>query len=682
MPKVDFRALLDSSPNNYMVLDRDLRFVWANRAYLATTASRLEDLVGRHITDAFPNDPGDPRNASARLLRESFERVLATGEPDAIALIPYRVQREPGGSLEERMWSATHTPIADESGKLAFILQHTVDVTELERLRSAAPADVGVGVLRRAEQVQQAWQARDREIRDLRGLFDQAPGFICFLRGPEHVYELANAAYSQLVGHRDLIGKPIRRALPELVDQGFFDLLDDVTRSRRPFVGRGVEVKLMKEPGAPLETSYVDFVYQPIEGDDGEAIGIFVQGHDITQQKLAEKERAMLLEREQAARAEAERANRLKDDFLATVSHELRTPLSAILGWVQMLRRPEPPEERRRRGLEVIERNARAQAAIIEDILDVTRILSGKLHVSREPVELSAVVEAAVESVRVGAESKGLRIDFAACPRVAVAGDAARLQQIAVNLLSNAVKFTPSGGRVGVVVEQIGGEALLNVSDTGPGIAADFLPHVFERFRQAETGFARTHGGLGLGLAIVKYLVEVHGGSVSAHSDGLGRGASFSVRLPAISSSRREALPEAPAPLPAPATLSGVRVLVVDDDPDMRELLRDLLTGCGAQVETAASAARAIESVQSSRPDIVLTDIGMPHEDGYSLVRKLAKDLPAVALTAYARGEDREQALRAGFRAHVAKPVDVAELLAVMAALAPRRTMSHAPVQR
>ncbi len=673
MPNLDFAALLEASPNNYMVLDRDLRYVWANAAYLSTTGSTLPEIVGRHITDAFPHDPADPNNDSARLLRASFERVLSTGRAEAIALIPYRVQRAPGGVPEERVWSATHVPIHDGAGNVAFVLQHTVDVTELTRLRSAGPAEVGVGVLRRAEQVQQAFHARDDEIRHLRGLFEQAPGFMCFLRGPDHVYELANAAYYQVVGHRELIGKPIREALPELAAQGFFELLEDVRRTGRPYVGRGVEVQFQRARGAPLESSYVDFVYQPIHDRNGRVMGIFVQGHDITQQKIAENERAALLERERAARGEAERANRLKDDFLATVSHELRTPLSAILGWAQMLRRTEASEDRRRRGLEVIERNARAQAAIIEDILDVSRILSGRLHVSREPVDVAGVVEAALDSVRVNAEAKGLRLEISACAHAEVSGDAARLQQVVVNLLSNAIKFTPAGGRIGVVVGQERDRVTIHVWDHGAGIPAGFLPHVFERFRQAEGGFARKHGGLGLGLAIVKHIVELHAGEVAAHSDGPGRGAAFTVSLPALGvAASPSAAPV--AALDAHSALRGVRVLVVDDEPDTRELLHHLLAGCGARVETAPSVARALECVQRSRPDIVISDIGMPGEDGYGLLRKLDANLPAIALTAYARSEDRAQALRAGFRAHVAKPIDVTHLLSVVAALAHRGT--------
>lgn len=294
----DFERLFRFSPNPYMVVDRELRYVAANEAYLRVTASRLEDLLGRRIFELFPHDPNDPNNASARMLRGSFERVLSERVPDSLALIPYRVPRhtEAGIVVEDRYWSATHTPFLDERGEVAFILQHTVDVTELHRLRRAvreaeagrdtedAQVQMAAGVLLRAQRVQEANQLLDAERRHLLLLFEQAPGFMAFLRGHEHVFELVNAAYDQLVGHRELIGKNIREALPELAGQGFYELLDRVFASGEPFVGRGVRVFLQRQPGAPLDAAYVDFVYQPILGSDGKVAGIFVQGHDMTVQ--------------------------------------------------------------------------------------------------------------------------------------------------------------------------------------------------------------------------------------------------------------------------------------------------------------------------------------------------------------------------------------------------------------
>ncbi|WP_225410319.1 ATP-binding protein [Stigmatella hybrida] len=411
--------------------------------------------------------------------------------------------------------------------------------------------------------------------------------------------------------------------------------------------------------------------------------GIATVTRDITQAKRQEAERAALLEREKAARADSERANQLKDEFLATVSHELRTPLTAMLGWVQMLRTGSLPDHKRQRALETVERNARAQAQLIEDLLDVSRIMSGKLKLEVETVEMTAIVEQALESVRPAADAKGIHLQAALDATGSVLGDAHRLQQVVWNLLSNAVKFTSKGGRVQVMVERQDASVEVTVTDTGAGIPPAFLPHVFERFRQAEGGTSRQYGGLGLGLSIVRNLVEMHGGTVSAQSEGEGQGAAFTVRLPLLMAVRKDVAPplaprEAPLrePPACPPELSGLHVLVVDDEEDTREMLRTLLEGCRARVTCASSAAQGLALLREHRPDALVSDIGMPGEDGYSFIRKVrALDreeggrTPAVALTAYARMEDRTRALLAGFQSHCPKPVEPMELMAVLASL-------------
>jgi len=389
--------------------------------------------------------------------------------------------------------------------------------------------------------------------------------------------------------------------------------------------------------------------------------------------------------REQAARAAAERANRLKDEFLARVSHELRTPLTSMLGWVQMLRGGKLSEEQGRRALETIERNARAQAQLIDDLLDVSCILAGRLRLDVSDANVGDVVEAAVEAVRVAAEARGVRLQSLLDSSAYVRGDRARLQQIVWNLLSNAVKFTPRGGAVKVVAERHGAIVEVTVSDSGRGIAPDHLPHVFERFGQDEGGSTRRHGRLGLGLAIVKHLTELHGGSVTVQSEGEGLGSSFTLRLPlaalspglpgAASSPAGETLD-----LAASGALRGVRLVVVDDEPDTREMLRTLLERCGAVVEVAGSSAEGLTLLRRTRPDLLLSDLGMPGEDGYELIRKVRAlpateggRTPAVALTVRARAEDRTRVLLSGFRAHVPKPVEPAELVAVLASVLPPR---------
>jgi signal transduction histidine kinase/ActR/RegA family two-component response regulator len=404
----------------------------------------------------------------------------------------------------------------------------------------------------------------------------------------------------------------------------------------------------------------------------------------LASERLALEERARLLEEAVAARAEAEAVNRAKDEFLATLSHELRTPLTAILGWVHILSAPGQDGETARRGLEVIGRNAEAQHQLIRDLLDVSRIITGKLRLETRQIELAPVVEAAIESVRQAADAKHIRLgaEYDAETDL-VTGDPDRLQQVVWNLLSNAIKFTPKGGDVGVHVGREGSDVVIKVSDTGQGIEPGFLPHVFERFRQEDGSTTRAHGGLGIGLAIVRHLVEQHGGSVSAESAGERRGSTFTVNLPvaavrATPESRERAGRPRPRHRPGGVAeaLGGVRVLLVDDQPDARELLAMVLGEAGAEVSTAASAAEALELLRRAGADVLVSDVGMPVEDGYALVgrvRSLTADpIPAVALTAYAAEEDRRRALAAGFDVHVSKPVEPAELVSVIADLVSR----------
>jgi signal transduction histidine kinase/CheY-like chemotaxis protein len=410
---------------------------------------------------------------------------------------------------------------------------------------------------------------------------------------------------------------------------------------------------------------------------------------EVRQRQRAEEERAQLLVQEQKARAEAERLNQLKDEFLSTVSHELRTPLNAILGWSQILRSNRVDEATMNRALETIERNARSQAELINDLLDISRIIIGKIRLNVQMVELLPVIEAAIDTVRPAADAKNIRLQSVLDPAAGpVLGDSERLQQIVWNLLSNAIKFTPKRGRVQVCLQRINSHIEIIVTDTGQGISAEFLPYVFDRFRQADSSITRSFGGLGLGLAIVRQLVELHGGTVHAESPGEGQGATFTVKLPLMAIGPKAIEPERvhPAaggsvPFDCSPGLDGLRILIVDDDADIRALLIYTLEVCGAEVMAAASADEAISALTASSPpmDILISDIGMPDEDGYALLRRVRAlepenggRIPAIALTAYARTQDRRAALLAGFQSHVAKPVEPAELIAVIANLAGR----------
>jgi PAS domain S-box-containing protein len=442
------------------------------------------------------------------------------------------------------------------------------------------------------------------------------------------------------------------------------------------------------------------FFGHPEPGVFDERVARVVEG--LAAQASVAMDNARLYEAAQRARAEAEKAaaekehlyreaqeaSRLKDEFLATVSHELRTPLTAILGWAHMLRTGQVNGDSAARAFETIERNARAQSQLIEDLLDVSRIITGKLRIDVRVVDPNSFIEAAVEAVRPAAEAKGVRLQKVMDTGVvSVSGDPVRLQQVVWNLLSNAIKFTPRGGRVQVRLERVNSHVEVSVSDTGAGIPADFLPHVFDRFRQADQKTTRHHGGLGLGLAIVRHLVELHGGTVKAESEGEGRGATFTVLLPvapvySVEPSEGRVHPASRDTLPffdCPDRLDGLRVLVVDDEPDTREMLKTGLGHCGAEVTAAGSAAEALEALKAGVPDVLISDIGMPDEDGYTLMRQVRAlpvaeggGVPAIALTAYARVEDRMQALRAGYHMHVTKPVELAELAAIVASLSRR----------
>ncbi|MEN3340255.1 MAG: hypothetical protein V7647_3931 [Acidobacteriota bacterium] len=399
----------------------------------------------------------------------------------------------------------------------------------------------------------------------------------------------------------------------------------------------------------------------------------------------AAKERMLLLDRERAARTAAERLSEVKDEFLATLSHELRTPLNAILGWSQVLRTGTRNPADLLKGLETIERNARIQTQLIEDLLDMSRITSGKLRLDVQQIHPVGFIDAAIETVYPAAEAKGITVerelDLAAGP---ISGDPNRLQQVVWNLLSNAIKFTPRDGRVHVLLERVDSHIELTVADTGVGIRAEFIPHLFERFRQGDASTTKAYGGLGLGLSIVKNLVELHGGSIEVKSPGEGRGTTVTVTFPLATVQTHlgagGADPRggpARADSPAPQELDNLVVLVVDDQPDARDLLKRLLEDCGAEVLSAASAEQALAMIQTRQPDVVVTDIGMPQEDGFELLRRIRTlatrgKVPAIALTAFARPEDRARALRAGFAAHVSKPVDPAELVATVASVVGR----------
>ncbi len=489
-----------------------------------------------------------------------------------------------------------------------------------------------------------------------------------------------NKAAERIFGYtaEEAISRPITMLVPVDRLQEEATILATLVRGERI---DHFETERIRKDGRRIAIS---LSVSPIKDRAGRIVGGAKIARDITRRKQLEQEREQALARERHARGLAESANRAKDAFLAIVSHELRSPLSPILAWARMLRMKTLDEKNSTRALEVIERAALAQAQLIDDLLDVSRIASGKLRLEVRPVDLGAVVEQAIEIVRPAADAKGIRLEKVLDTETGkIVGDPTRLQQVMWNLLSNAVKFTPKNGRVQIALERVNSHVEIAVSDTGQGMSADFLPQVFERFQQAETGSARSHGGLGLGLSIVRHIVELHGGSVFVESAGVGKGSTFTVKLPRMIFARTAGEAERRHPtlveLPEPGALRSlhdVRVLVVDDEPDSNEVVSAILASAGAEVRVAASAADGLRELQHWRPHVIVSDIGMPGEDGYAFIAKVRAQsttigrIPVVALTAYASGEDRVRIFSAGFKAHVVKPTEPAELVAVVANVA------------
>jgi PAS domain S-box-containing protein len=739
----------------------------------AFTGQTFEELQGRGWLDAVHPEDQIPSLAA-------FADAQLRG---GVCRLEHRLRRYDG---EYRLMSVRAVPLRGSDGAIREWIGVHTDIT--------------------TERVLQ--QKLDEERLRLYDVFMRAPAFIATIRGPEHIFEIANPLYMQLVGdQRSIIGKPVREALPEVEGQGFFELLDNVYRTGEPFIGSELPVRLSRAEGG--EERYVDFVYQPMRDAAGKISGIFVHGNDVTEQVRArqiverqatELERAnlalrdqMLLNRtmtdnaaaglfmmdaeghptfmnpaaeeitgytleetrgrrlheilhsrhpdgsvygadtcpissalrdslplkdhrdvfvrkdgtffpvacflaplagsaggavlefrditeDERAQEALRAADRRKNEFIATLSHELRTPLTAILGWARMLKLGLTDEETTKVAIDTIDQSARVQAQLIDDVLDISRITSGKVRIEPETVRITDVTSAATDTVRLAAEARDVRlvVDRGQADEAMVLGDPNRLQQIVWNLLSNAIKFTPSGGEVRLNVSATEGMITIQVRDSGIGIRPDFLPYVFEPFRQAESTSTRVHGGLGLGLSIVRYLVELHGGRISAESEGEGRGSTFTIELPRLREKPR-ALAAAPVATPLPeepshemANLQGLTVLVIDDQAAVREYLAAVLARGGATVLAAESVQDGIREVQRRVPDVVLCDIAMPGEDGYAFVRWIRsidwpRYVPVLAITAFGGSDDEQRAARGGFDGYVRKPIDPERLTKAVA---------------
>jgi PAS domain S-box-containing protein len=658
------RSLLDVSLDGIVAFNRECRYTVWNREMECISGVKSEDVVGKPAFELFPFlvETGEDKYFHEAL---AGRRSVSKNRPFSVPQTGYR------GFFEGHYY-----PLYDDDGAVAGGLCVVRDIT----------------VQRHAYEL--AHEAHQR----LTFHVENSP-----LAVVEWDSDFCVSRWSESAER--LFGWKAEEVLGKHVTDWQFVFADDVndvvqltSKQREGSETRGVlRNRNYTKDGSIVHCEWYNSV---LNDDEGKLVSVLSLVLDVTARELAAMERTGALLREREAREEAERADRLKDEFLATLSHELRTPLTSVLGWATLIRAGDIDEANYAIALETIERNARLQARLIDDLLDVSRIITGNLHLELRPIDLSPVVEAARDAVRPTAEAKGIQLQTSlASGKCSIKGDSNRLRQVVWNLLLNAIKFTPRGGSVSTELSCNDSSVQLTVADTGEGIDADFLPHVFDRFRQAEGSISRRQGGLGLGLAVVRHLVELHGGSVRAASEGKGKGATFTVELPLVRQEEGSVathvvgavVPDDSARAIAVAndggawtgkakaqnlrteddvSLSGVSVLLVEDDVDTRTLIHRVLELSGAKVISTASAAEALKAFKVKIPDVLVSDIAMPDEDGYSLLRKVRSlpnehggQTPAIALTGYASAKDKADTFAAGYQAHVAKPLEPADLI-------------------
>ena len=646
-----YQDLFEEAPDGYLVTNDAGIIREANRAAATLLNVRQQFLIGKPLINFILGPERSAFRSQLNQLRQ-VERV----QEWEVRLQPPRARRGTEAPLDASM---TVSAIRNRQGELIALRWLIRDVTSRkqveERLRLLESVVVNANdavIITEAEPLNEP--------------------------GPRILY--VNEAFTRMTGYsqQEVLGLTPRILQGPRTDR---TVLAKNKAALEKFSHLVIEVINYRKDGSLF---WVEMSMVPVADETGCYTHWVSVQRDITSRKRAEEDRAQLI-REQAARTEAEAASRIKDEFLAIVSHELRSPLNAMLGWAKLLRTRKFDQEKTNKALEIIERNASAQTQLIEDLLDISRIIHGKVRLYARPTNLVQVIAAAIDTVRPTALAKTIQVSSKLDRDVGlVSGDPERLQQVVWNLLSNAIKFTPVGGQVSVQLERVDSHAQIKVIDTGCGIDPDFLPHVFERFCQAESATTRAHGGLGLGLAIVRNIVELHSGTIQVESPGVGQGATFIVQLslirnPSQVSELEQLALQGQASLDDSLSLAGLRALIVDDEIDTRDFLVTALEQEGAEVTAAASAGEAMRLLERLKPDVLVSDIGMPESDGYTLIRSiraLAPEqgglIPAAALTAYAREEDRILALKAGFQMHVSKPIEPMKLVAVVAKLAGR----------
>jgi hypothetical protein len=639
--------LVDASVDGIFAFDRELRVIAWNTAIARITGFSGDQVLGKSVLEVFPFLHGGHEG--------SFLEALAGKESVC--------QNHPYGTSEDGSFECRYSPLLDEQNKIAGGIAIITDISARKHAEAAVHA----------------------AYRQLALHVESSPLAVVEWDSDFRVARWSKSA-ERLFGWKadEVIGKHVNEWQFVFADD--VDAVALVTNRQR----EGVEVQgVLRNRNYTRDGTilFCEWYNSVLRDDRGKLVSVLSLVLDVTAREKAEQERAALLVRERDARQHAEEADRLKDEFLATLSHELRTPLTSILGWASMIRNGEVEGANALRALETIERNARSQARLIDDLLDVSRIITGNLRLDLHPLNLTPIVEAAVDALRPTADVKDIlmRTEFIS-GECLVKGDPNRLRQVIWNLLSNAIKFTPRGGTVSISLYCAESNARLMISDTGEGIPEAFLPYVFDRFRQAEGSISRKQGGLGLGLAVVRHLVELHGGTIEAESEGIGYGSTFTVDLPLAQERRdparaeeRRREVERRRSRSDRVRLDGIHVLLVEDDDDSRKLLGTMLKRYGAKVTSTKSAAEALKVFNDEPPDVMISDIGMPDEDGYELIRKLRAlpvdkggTVPAIALTGYASRKDRERALEAGYHKHMAKPVEQAEMIAAIASLVGR----------
>ncbi|MEO6486431.1 MAG: ATP-binding protein [Thermoanaerobaculia bacterium] len=690
----DFERLFESAPSLYLVLDRDFRIVAATDAYLAATM-RARDIIGRPLFDVFPDNPDDPNATGTRNLRASLETVLRTGVAHTMPLQKYDLRRpdEQGGGFEERYWSPVNSPVFS-GGELTHIIHRVEDVTDFVRLQQLQSQREKLSddlrdrtETMRAELYHRAQEADEEKLQssvaaigklglipraNLYLLLMNAPAAVCIVRGRDQLIEFANAPFRRLTGDEEILGQPARMALRR---SALTQPIDDVLRTGQPAVAE--EIAMDRDGDA--RRRFFNFIYQPMQGIEGVVDGVVLFGFDVTEQVESRRRLEELADN-------LKRADRAKDEFIAIVSHELRTPMTSIMGWARMLELGGLDAKTQREAVDAITRSTRAQAQLIEDLLDESRIASGKLRLELRPLDLNAVVDASVTMIRPGAEARQVSISIEVADDVLpIAADPIRIQQVIGNVLSNAIKFTPEGGRVGIRVRRAELNAMIEINDTGRGMSEALLPYVFDRFRQGDGGVSDRQGGLGLGLAIARHLVELHDGAISATSPGEGQGSTFTIRLPlqeaaATEFSSRDAGRDTALP-----PLNGIRVLIIEDEIDNRAVLSTVMKQCGGDVKCVGTASAAFPLIASWKPDVLIADIDLPDLDGCTFMERLraaspaeGADTPALALTVLSRPDERARIRAAGFDVFREKPIDPVDLAYEVARLAASHSPEHA----